>query len=492
LRRAVTAGRCGWKGSPKVLSAATVSRALLLTNSSRNLQRYKRLMAEYRRYLELMEGLRPRGGGRLRSSMTRPRFTSIELFTGAGGLALGLERAGFVHLALVEIEKRSADTLRTNSRNGVLGVQEADIHQMDVRDFDFSPFADNVDLLAGGVPCQPFSLGGKHGGHRDPRNLFPEMFRAVRDLRPKAILVENVRGLARPSFRPYFQYILLQLSLPMILRRDGEPWTRHRQRLLEAWHLRHLNGSAPPDLAYEVRYRLLECANLGVPQRRERVFIIGFRADLGLVPRWPDEIWPSVVHSEDALLYSQWIDGSYWEEHGLPQPPRLPPHLAPSVRRLIGRSKPAMPRWRTVRDALKGLPKPVDGVAHPTIPNHIGIPGVRFYPGHTGSPLDQPAKTLKAGVHGVPGGENALLLENGEARYMTVREAARLQTFPDEYVFEGPRSEAMRQIGNAVPVLVAELLGRAIAEQISSARPGQGYVPSRGTPLVVAEQAALI
>ncbi len=424
--------------------------------------------------------------------MTRLHLTSIELFTGAGGLALGLERAGFHHLALIEIDKHSVETLRTNSRNGALGVQEADIHHMDVRDFAFSPFRDKVNLLAGGVPCQPFSLGGKHGGHRDPRNLFPEMFRAIRELRPDAIVVENVRGLLRPSFQPYFQYILLQLSLPTMLRKGGESWMRHRQRLLEVWHLRHLNGATPPDLAYNVRYRLLECAHLGVPQRRERVFIIGFRADLGLIPRWPDEVWPSVVHTEEALLYSQWIDGSYWEEHGIPRPLRIPPHLAPSIRALVGRSKPVTPRWRTVRDALKGLPEPVDGVAHSTIPNHIGIPGVRFYPGHTGSPLDQPAKTLKAGVHGVPGGENALLLDNGKSRYMTVREAARIQTFPDEYVFKGPRSEAMRQIGNAVPVLVAELLGRVIAEQLASARPRQSYVFPRETPLVVAEQATLI
>ncbi len=422
--------------------------------------------------------------------MRRDRFSSIELFTGAGGLALGLERAGLHHLALVEIEKRSVTTLRTNSRNGALGVAESDIHEMNVRKFDFSPFADRVDLIAGGVPCQPFSLGGKHAGHRDPRNLFPEMFRAVRELRPKAVLVENVPGLARPSFRPYFHYILLQLSLPVMPRKKAEPWTRHRQRLLEAASLRYLNGSAPPDLAYNVRYRVLECANLGVPQLRERVFIIGFRSDLGLAPRWPDEMWPSTVHAEDALLYSQWVDGSYWEEHRV-RKPGLPPDLAARVRSLVRRGKPIAPRWRTTRDALNGLPEPVDGVAHPTIPNHIGIPGVRFYPGHTGSALDQPAKTLKAGVHGVPGGENAIVLDNGRARYMTVREAARLQTFPDEYVFEGPRSEAMRQIGNAVPVLVAEVLGRAIAAQLSAARPGK-VSTLREAAFQVAEQAALL
>ena len=97
-----------------------------------------------------------------------------------------------------------------------------------------------------------------------------------------------------------------------------------------------------------------------------------------------------------------------------------------------------------------------------TIPNHVGIPGARSYKGHEGSRYDEPAKTLKAGGHGVPGGENMLLRDDGTVRYFTVRESARLQTFPDTYVFSGSRSEAMRQIGNAVPVVVAELLARKL------------------------------
>src|SRR5437588_11661034 len=102
--------------------------------------------------------------------MSRSYFTSIELFSGAGGLALGLERAGFRHLCLVELEKYSCATLRSNSRRGVLRIDEDRIHETDVRRFDLSPFSGKVDLLAGGVPCQPFSLAGKHAGHRDPRN----------------------------------------------------------------------------------------------------------------------------------------------------------------------------------------------------------------------------------------------------------------------------------------------------------------------------------
>ena len=123
---------------------------------------------------------------------------------------------------------------------------------------------------------------------------------------------------------------------------------------------------------------------------------------------------------------------------------------------------PADLRWRTVRDALTGLPEPVDFQEHALFANHAGKPGARSYVGHTGSPMDEPAKTLKAGVHGVPGGENMLRRADGSVRYFTPREAARLQTFPDEYCFSGPWSEIVRQLGNAVPVWMAERMARSI------------------------------
>lgn len=397
-------------------------------------------------------------------------------------MALGLERAGFRHLLFMDNESYCCTTLRENSRHGVLSVSEENILELSVEDFDFRPFYDKVHLMAGGVPCQPFSLAGKYAGHRDSRNLFPQMIRAVRTVRPAAILIENVRGLARPSFQAYFLYILLQLSLPTFLQKRGETWLQHRQRLMDACVMRLMNGASPPGLAYTVRYRLLECADWGVPQRRQRVFIIGFRSDLGITPKWPDELWPAIMRSEEALHYAQWIDGTYWAEHGL-----APDELASRIAQLRVNPRPRKGRWLTVRDALRGLPEPIEGVPHPSIPNHVGIPGVRFYKGHTGSLLDEPAKTLKAGDHGVPGGENAIVLDNGKGRYMTVREAARLQSFPDSYVFKGPRSEAMRQIGNAVPVAVAELLGRAIAEQLGAKAPQR----LRSLPVVV-QQKALI
>ena len=141
---------------------------------------------------------------------------------------------------------------------------------------------------------------------------------------------------------------------------------------------------------------------------------------------------------------------------------------AARVEKLRAEPRPLFPDqpWRTVRDALMGLPDP-EREPSSNLANHVFNPGARSYPGHTGSPLDEPAKTLKAGDHGVPGGENMLVRPDGSLRYFTVREAARLQTFPDHYVFRGSWSEAMRQLGNAVPVLLGETVARSVAAALA-------------------------
>ena len=120
-----------------------------------------------------------------------------------------------------------------------------------------------------------------------------------------------------------------------------------------------------------------------------------------------------------------------------------------------------------MRDAIFDLPDPE---AHPdqTILNHVFQPGARPYPGHTGSPMDEPAKTLKAGDHGVPGGENMLCLPNGQFRYFTVRESARIQTFPDNFAFHGSWTETMRQLGNAVPVQLAQVIASDIKRHLNA------------------------
>jgi DNA (cytosine-5)-methyltransferase 1 len=286
--------------------------------------------------------------------------------------------------------------------------------------------------------------------------MFPEAVRAVRELQPQAFIFENVKGLLRTQFKNYFRYVLLQLAFPETTQRRGESWKQHFWRL-ESHAQKH-------DAKYNATFKLLNAANYGVPQKRERVFIVGFRADLGI--KWT---FPSETHSQDALLISQFISGDYWKRHGIGkrlQPP-AGPRIAARVHRLQHRSLADTGKlpWRTVRDAIGDLPDPErhrDG----GIANHIFNPGARSYKGHTGSPYDEVAKTLKAGDHGVPGGENMIAKRDESVRYFTVREAARLQTFPDDYVFRGPWSEAMRQLGNAVPVKLAEVVASSVSQSL--------------------------
>lgn len=386
---------------------------------------------------------------------------SLELFAGAGGLAMGFELAGFEAAAVIEWNKWACETIRENQENGFPLVQGWRLHEGDVRDFDWEGLPDAIDLVSGGPPCQPFSLGGKHRAHGDRRDMFPAAVEFVRRLRPRAFVFENVKGLTRSSFANYYQYILAQLEFPEIARRADEDWEDHRRRLQTAKSAR---GDVGGGLIYNVQATLVNAADYGVPQRRERVFIVGFRADLGV--KWS---FPRPTHGFDALLHDQWVSGDYWRRHGMAAPP-VTGKLADRVRALRASLLPLeLKPWKTVRDAICDLPDPRDagGVA---IRDHRYQPGAKPYAGHTGSPLDMPAKTLKAGDHGVPGGENMMVRDDGSVRYFTARESARLQTFPDGYKLHGTWSEAMRQIGNAVPVMLARQVAASVARHLIEAQ----------------------
>ncbi len=382
----------------------------------------------------------------------------VELFAGAGGLAMGVHLAGFEPQAVVEWDKWACDTIRENGARGYPLVAGWNVQEGDVRAFDWESVGDGIDLLAGGPPCQPFSMGGKHKAHDDNRDMFPATVDIVRRLRPRAFIVENVKGLTRASFANYYQYILLQLNFPEVSRQQDEDWLGHFRRLQSEKASGRAVGKG---LTYNVVPTLVNAADYGVPQKRERVFIIGFRSDLGV--EWS---FPKPTHSLDALLFDQWITGVYWERHGISKAsrPQMPEKFAARVRRLK-EQPPETLAWRTVRDALIGLPDP-ESPAAKDFPDHRFQPGAKVYPGHTGSPLDLPAKTLKAGDHGVPGGENMLVREDGSVRYFSVREAARVQTFPDGYRFHGAWSETMRQLGNAVPVMLGRIVAASVAERL--------------------------
>ena len=352
---------------------------------------------------------------------------SVELFTGCGGLGLGLSRAGFTHELLVEWDRDAVETVLHNKRRGIEHIAHWPMELADVRTVDWTRYR-GASLVAGGPPCQPFSIGGKHLGDVDHRDMWPQAVRAVSEVRPRAFMFENVRGLARPKFADYLAAIVSRLREPA------------------------------PGLRYDVRVAKVNAADFGAPQKRHRVVVCGVAMSEGVIP-------PSFLptHSRQRLLWDQFVTGVYWDEHSLKR--QIDSFASRDAAAVVSlRREEIAPdglRWVTVRDALQGLGEP-NGRA-----NHVFQPGARIYKGHTGSLLDEPAKALKAGDHGVPGGENMMVKDDQSVRYFTLREAARLQGLPDDYEFPRSWSESMRQLGNAVPCQLANALGSRLAEALT-------------------------
>jgi DNA (cytosine-5)-methyltransferase 1 len=367
---------------------------------------------------------------------------SLEIFSGTGGLAKGLEAAGFEHASFVEFNRDACKSLRNNFNPEI--VFEGDIAEFDLNTLD------DVDIVAGGPPCQPFSLGGKHKAHQDSRDMFPYAIRCIERLQPKAFFFENVKGLLRESFSQYFDYIILRLTYPNCVIKNEENWTEHLNRL------KKIKQAKYDDISYNVEFKLLNAANYGVPQKRERVVIIGVRSDLR--KKWK---FPNSTHSEDRLNWDKFVTGEYWKRHNIPKQENS--DVSEVLQDKYGIFPPEEKPWRTVRDALFDVPHPNE---QHDIPDHIFRDGARTYPGHTGSEIDEPSKTIKAGGHGVPGGENMIRYEDGSVRYFTTYEAKLIQTFPKDFIVTGAWGEAMRQIGNAVPVKLSETIGKKLASTL--------------------------
>ena len=385
-------------------------------------------------------------------------ISCLELFSGAGGLAHGLDRAGFNHIGFVENNKQACTTLETNYPNSL--IKNADIRQV-----DFSEFG-QVELIAGGPPCQPFSLGGKHKGNMDKRDMFPVAAKAIQTCLPKAFIFENVKGLLRKSFTTYFEYIILRLTYPNLMIRGKQNWEEHLAELEKI----HTSG-AYDGAKYNVLFRLIDSAKYGIPQRRERVVIVGIRSDLQVKWSFPEE-----THSLDSLLWSQFVTGEYWEKHSTKalSTCELPSQLkrrAERLRATYGFIPPSKRPWKTVRDAIGHIPFPDNTGSYHR--EHVLRLGAKTYPGHTGSYIDLPSKAIKAGVHGVPGGENMIRYRDGKVRYYTTFEAKKIQTFPDDYRITGSWTEAMRQIGNAVPVDLGEVIGRKLIKELWQKSPNK-------------------
>ncbi len=377
---------------------------------------------------------------------------SAELFAGCGGLALGMSRAGFKHTYMAEFDHDAVETVLHNKLKGVEHVRDWPMGLKDVREIDWNKIT-TLDLVSGGPPCQPFGIGGKKLGQDDHRDMWPEAIRAVREAKPRMFLFENVRNLAGPRFESYLRWIVAHLERPNGVRRSEESHKDHLERLSASRSKRE----------YRVVWQLVNAADFGASQIRHRVLIFGIHADLQVAP-----VQMTPTHSRDRLLWDQFVTGDYWARHGLKR--RKEPLLAQDRRRVAELKKLNLPPdaqpWVTVRDALSGLGEP-NGVR-----NHVAQPGARVYPGHTGSPLDLPAKALKAGDHGVPGGENMMVRDDGTVRYFTTREAARLVGLPDDYEFPRSWTESMRQLGNAVPAQLGAAAGSWLAGLVGGGTTG--------------------
>ncbi len=375
-------------------------------------------------------------------------LTSAEIFSGCGGLALGLSRAGFKHSLLVEWDHDAAETVAHNIKRNLEHVADWPYEREDVRNVDWTHHK-NVDVLAGGPPCQPFGIGGKALGPDDERDMWPEAVRAVREAEPTAFAFENVFGLLRERFEGYVAWVRASLERPYLTRKLKES---HEE------HLKRLTQSRRPK-TYHVVIQSVNAAEFGAAQNRRRILFLGVRADAGFEPPMLKR-----THSRERLIWDQFVSGEYWERHEIePRKPLLQVDASLAQRLKTSLVQPPGKAWVTIRDVFHDLGEP-EGKN-----GHMFQGGARTYPGHTGSPLDLPAKALKAGDHGVPGGENMMFRDDGTVRYFTIRESARLMGLPDDYEFPRSWTESMRQMGNAVPVQLAEAVGKWLADQVSNA-----------------------
>lgn len=247
----------------------------------------------------------------------------------------------------------------------------------------------------------------------------------------------------RDSFKEYYEFIILQLQYPDYPLESSD-WRKNYESLKSA------KKSNYKGLKYNVTYRLVNAADYGVPQKRERVIIVGFRSDLKV-----DWSFPPPTHSEDSLLWSQFITRDYWEKHHIKctYSESKANKLRNSLSERYGFWQPDLLPWVTIRDVTSDL-------------TCESIKESKEYPGHTGCFIDEPSKTIKAGDHGVPGGENMVRFADGTMRYLTIEEAKRIQTFPDEYFITCSWTEGMRQLGNAVPVQLAYVVEKSVVDAL--------------------------
>ena len=331
-------------------------------------------------------------------------YTVLELFAGAGGLAVGMEKAGLKCVALNEIDKWACNTLRKNRPNW-------NVLEGDIKSFSFTEYENKVDMVSGGFPCQAFSYAGKKLGLADARGtLFYEFARVVKEVKPPICIGENVRGLLSHENGKTLQGMISILD----------------------------------EIGYNVvPVQVLKAINFNVPQKRERLILVGIRKDIDLKYEYPKP-FRKVYNLKDALKKGELFDCDVPISEGSKYP-----KSKIDVLRLV----PQKGYWR---DLPLDIQKEFMGGSF-----HLGG-------GKTGIARrigwDEPCLTLTCS----PAQKQTERCHPEETRPFTVREYARIQTFPDDWKFEGSVAQQYKQIGNAVPVNLGKEVGYSIINFLNS------------------------
>lgn len=331
-------------------------------------------------------------------------YTVLELFAGAGGLAVGMEKAGLKCVALNEIDKWACNTLRKNRPNW-------DVLEGDIKSFNFTQYENKIDIVTGGFPCQAFSYAGKKLGLADARGtLFYEFARVVKEVNPPICIGENVRGLLSHENGKTLQGMISILD----------------------------------EIGYNVvPVQILKAINFNVPQKRERLILVGIRKDIDLKYEYPKP-YKKIYNLEDALKKGELFDCDVPKSEGSKYP-----KSKIDVLNLV----PQKGYWR---DLPLEIQKEFMGGSF-----HLGG-------GKTGIARrigwDEPCLTLTCS----PAQKQTERCHPDETRPFTVREYARIQTFPDDWQFEGSIAQQYKQIGNAVPVNLGREIGYSIVKFLNN------------------------
>jgi len=370
---------------------------------------------------------------------------TISLFAGAYGLDLGLEKAGFQTVSLVEIEPDATKTISLNRPHLSVSAVPRDICEVSAQTLleeggqilglDRPLRADEVDLVTGGPPCQPFSTAGKRGSVGDPRgSLFMDFIRIVDEIKPRFFIMENVKGLLSAPIR-HRPHDRRGLGCPQ-LEADEMPGAALQVILAEMKRI-----------GYEVVYDLLNTADYGVPQCRERVIFIGYKSN--------DPVTlPLPTHSQKGTgKKPKWLTLREGLKDLVDSPPEFVPYSESRLKYL--RLLTAGQNWKDLPSELKAAAM---GGAYKSEGGKVG-----FY---RRLAWEKPSPTVTTSPH-----QKATdMCHPDELRPLSVRECARIQTFPDEWVFHGSTTSKYRQIGNAVPVLLGKAIGEYLYQVIKGER----------------------